>query len=76
MNLVWSAKEVNQPKADSIPHRTGLKLLPMPGELKELPASEPATTQVRAKSPAHSGLIPLSPTATGMLGADERTSLP
>ena len=38
-NLVWSAKEVNQKKADRLPHEAGLKLLSKPRAPKELPAS-------------------------------------
>src|SRR5438034_1577070 len=38
-NLVWSAKEVNQRKADRLPHEAGLKLLSVPREPKELPVS-------------------------------------
>ena len=37
-NLVWSAKEVNQRKADRLPHEAGLKLLKAPRAPKELPA--------------------------------------
>ena len=37
-NLVWSAKEVNQRKADRLPHEAGLKLLSTPHAPKELPA--------------------------------------
>jgi 5-methylcytosine-specific restriction endonuclease McrA len=37
-NLVWSAKEVNQRKADRLPHEAGLKLLKTPRAPKELPA--------------------------------------
>ena len=37
-NLVWSAKEVNQRKADRLPHEAGLKLLSVPRAPKELPA--------------------------------------
>jgi 5-methylcytosine-specific restriction endonuclease McrA len=37
-NLVWSAKEVNQRKADRLPHEAGLKLLSTPRAPKELPA--------------------------------------
>ncbi len=37
-NLVWSAKEVNQKKADRLPHEAGLKLLSNPRAPKELPA--------------------------------------
>ena len=38
-NLVWSAKEVNQRKADRLPHEAGLKLLSVPHAPKELPVS-------------------------------------
>src|SRR5512136_539517 len=38
-NLVWSAKEVNQRKADRLPHEAGLKLLSRPRAPKELPVS-------------------------------------
>src|SRR5512137_1783925 len=38
-NLVWSAKEVNQRKADRLPHEVGLKLLSTPRAPKELPVS-------------------------------------
>ena len=38
-NLVWSAKEVNQLKADRLPHEAGLKLLSMPRAPKEMPAT-------------------------------------
>jgi 5-methylcytosine-specific restriction endonuclease McrA len=38
-NLVWSAKEVNQKKADRLPHEAGLKLLSKPRVPKELPVS-------------------------------------
>jgi 5-methylcytosine-specific restriction endonuclease McrA len=38
-NLVWSAKEVNQRKADRLPHEAGLKLLAVPRAPKELPVS-------------------------------------
>ena len=38
-NLVWSAKEVNQRKADRLPHEAGLKLLRVPRAPKELPAT-------------------------------------
>jgi 5-methylcytosine-specific restriction endonuclease McrA len=37
-NLVWSAKEVNQRKAERLPHDAGLKLLSTPRAPKELPA--------------------------------------
>ncbi len=39
-NLVWSAKEVNQRKADRLPHEAGLKLLNVPRAPKELPVTE------------------------------------
>jgi 5-methylcytosine-specific restriction endonuclease McrA len=38
-NLVWSAKAVNQRKADRLPHEAGLKLLAVPRAPKELPVS-------------------------------------
>ena len=38
-NLVWSAKEVNQKKADRLPHEAGLKLLSVPRAPTELPVS-------------------------------------
>jgi len=38
-NLVWSAKEVNQRKADRLPHEAGLTLLSVPRAPKELPVS-------------------------------------
>jgi 5-methylcytosine-specific restriction endonuclease McrA len=38
-NLVWSAKDVNQRKADRLPHEAGLKLLAEPRAPHELPAS-------------------------------------
>jgi 5-methylcytosine-specific restriction endonuclease McrA len=38
-NLVWSAKDVNQRKADRLPHEAGLKLLAMPRAPRELPVS-------------------------------------
>jgi len=38
-NLVWSAREVNQRKADRLPHEAGLRLLKAPRAPKELPAS-------------------------------------
>ena len=38
-NLVWSAKDVNQRKADRLPHEAGLKLLTVPRAPKELPVS-------------------------------------
>jgi 5-methylcytosine-specific restriction endonuclease McrA len=34
-NLVWSAKEVNQKKADRLPYEAGLKLLSVPRAPKE-----------------------------------------
>ncbi len=37
-NLVWAAKDVNQRKADRLPHEAGLKLLRTPRAPKELPA--------------------------------------
>ena len=39
-NLVWAAKDVNQRKADRLPHEAGLKLLAIPRAPKELPATE------------------------------------
>ena len=38
-NLVWSAKDVNQRKADRLPHEAGLKLLKAPRAPKELPVT-------------------------------------
>src|SRR5262245_5600249 len=38
-NLVWSAREVNQRKADRLPHEAGLRLLSTPRAPKELPAT-------------------------------------
>ncbi len=38
-NLVWSAKDVNQRKADHLPHEAGLKLLSVPRAPKELPVT-------------------------------------
>ena len=38
-NLVWSAKEVNQRKADRLPHEAGLKLLTVPRAPKERPVT-------------------------------------
>ena len=38
-NLVWSAKEVNQRKADRLPHEAGLKLLRVPRAPRALPAT-------------------------------------
>jgi 5-methylcytosine-specific restriction endonuclease McrA len=38
-NLVWSAKEVNQRKADRLPHEAGLKLLSIPRAPQELPVT-------------------------------------
>ena len=38
-NLVWSAKDVNQRKADRLPHEAGLRLLATPRAPKELPVS-------------------------------------
>ena len=38
-NLVWSAKDVNQRKADRLPHEAGLKLLTVPRASKELPVT-------------------------------------
>jgi 5-methylcytosine-specific restriction endonuclease McrA len=39
-NLVWSAKDVNQRKADRLPHEAGLKLLSVPRAPKELPVTQ------------------------------------
>jgi 5-methylcytosine-specific restriction endonuclease McrA len=39
-NLVWSAKDVNQRKADRLPHEAGLKLLNVPRAPKELPVTQ------------------------------------
>jgi len=38
-NLVWSAKEVNQRKADRLPHEAGLRLLSTPRAPRALPVS-------------------------------------
>jgi 5-methylcytosine-specific restriction endonuclease McrA len=38
-NLVWSAKEVNQRKANRLPHEAGLKLLTAPRAPRELPVT-------------------------------------
>jgi len=38
-NLVWAARDVNQRKADRLPHEAGLKLLSIPRALKEMPVS-------------------------------------
>jgi hypothetical protein len=38
-NLVWSAKEVNQRKADRLPHEAGLRLLSIPHAPRALPVS-------------------------------------
>ena len=38
-NLVWSAREVNQRKADRLPHEAGLRLLATPRAPKELPVT-------------------------------------
>jgi len=38
-NLVWSAKDVNQLKADRLPQEAGLKLLAVPRAPKELPVT-------------------------------------
>lgn len=38
-NLVWSAREVNQRKANRLPHEAGLKLLSVPRAPKELPVT-------------------------------------
>ena len=39
-NLVWAAKDVNQRKANRLPHEAGLKLLRAPRAPKELPVTE------------------------------------
>lgn len=38
-NLVWSAKDVNQRKADRLPHEAGLRLLSVPRAPQELPVT-------------------------------------
>jgi 5-methylcytosine-specific restriction endonuclease McrA len=38
-NLVWSAREVNQKKADRLPHEAGLRLLSVPRAPKSVPVS-------------------------------------
>jgi hypothetical protein len=38
-NLVWADREVNQRKADRLPHEAGLRLLTLPTAPKELPVS-------------------------------------
>ncbi len=38
-NLVWFAKDVNQRKADRLPHEADLKLLTVPRAPKELPVT-------------------------------------
>lgn len=38
-NLVWSAKEVNQRKADRLPHEAGLRLLSAPRAPGEMPVT-------------------------------------
>jgi len=38
-NLVWSAKEVNQRKANRLPHEAGLRLLSVPRAPKSVPVS-------------------------------------
>ena len=38
-NLVWAARDVNQRKADRLPHEAGLKLLSVPRAPKEMPVS-------------------------------------
>ena len=38
-NLVWSAKDVNQRKADRLPHEAGLRLLSVPRAPREMPAT-------------------------------------
>ena len=42
-NLVWSAKEVNQRKADRLPHEAGLRLLAVP----QAPKQSPVTAFIR-----------------------------
>jgi 5-methylcytosine-specific restriction endonuclease McrA len=39
-NLVWAAKDVNQRKADRLPHEAGLKLLRVPRAPREIPVSQ------------------------------------
>jgi 5-methylcytosine-specific restriction endonuclease McrA len=50
-NLVWSAKDVNQRKANRLPHEAGLKLLSVPRAPKELPV-----TIHLARNPTTSGI--------------------
>ena len=38
-NVVWAARDVNQLKADRLPHEAGLKLLSVPCAPKEMPVS-------------------------------------
>src|SRR5215468_7214694 len=38
-NLVWSAKAVNERKADRLPHEAGLRLLAVPRAPKEMPVT-------------------------------------
>jgi 5-methylcytosine-specific restriction endonuclease McrA len=38
-NLVWACREVNQRKADRLPHEAGLRLLTVPRPPKELPVT-------------------------------------
>lgn len=38
-NLVWSAKDVNQRKADRLPHEAGLTLLAIPRAPREMPVT-------------------------------------
>jgi 5-methylcytosine-specific restriction endonuclease McrA len=38
-NLVWAAKDVNQRKADRLPHEAGLRLISVPRAPRELPVS-------------------------------------
>jgi 5-methylcytosine-specific restriction endonuclease McrA len=38
-DLVWAAKDVNQRKADRLPHEAGLRLLTVPRAPKELPVT-------------------------------------
>jgi 5-methylcytosine-specific restriction endonuclease McrA len=39
-NLVWAARDVNQRKADRLPHEAGLKLLSVPRAPKEMPVTQ------------------------------------
>ena len=38
-NLVWAARDVNQRKADRLPHEAGLKLLKQPVAVREMPVT-------------------------------------